>query len=84
MGAVAPIDFEKGLISSINFRWKQGLKGKLHPSIEIPSGFQGILHPLIEIPNDAPEKRLQNFDLNSCQTPDECHRIFFTESMIKL
>ena len=54
MGATAPIDFEKGLIAPINFRWKQGLKGRLHLSIEIPLGLLGILHPLIEIPNDAP------------------------------
>ena len=44
MGAIAPIDI----------CWKQGLKGNLHPSIEISKGLLGILHPSIEIPYDAP------------------------------
>ena len=54
MGAIAPINFEDGLIAPIDFRWKQGLKGNLHPSIENPNGLLSILHPSIEIPNDAP------------------------------
>ena len=54
MGAVAPIEFEKGQIAPIDFHRKQGLKGSLHPSIEIPKDQLGNLHPLIEIPNDAP------------------------------
>ena len=55
MGAIAPIDFEKGLIAPIDFHWKQGLKSNLHSSIEMPNGLLGILHPSIEIHNDAPE-----------------------------
>ena len=51
----APINFEKGQFEPIDFHWKQGLKDKLQPSIEIPYGLLGILHPSIEIPNDAPE-----------------------------
>ena len=54
MGAIAPIDFEKGLTAPINFRWKQESKGILHPCIEILNGLLGILHPSIEIPNDTP------------------------------
>ena len=54
IGAIVPIDFEKFLTAPINFRWKQGSKGILHPSIEILNGLLGILHPSIEIPNDAP------------------------------
>ena len=50
-----PPIFEKGLIAPINFHWKQGLKGNLHPSIEIPNGLLGALHPSIGIPNDAPD-----------------------------
>ena len=53
MGATAPIDFEKGLIAPINFRWKQGLKGNLHSSIEISYALLGILHPSNEISNNA-------------------------------
>ena len=53
MGAIAPIDFEKGLTELINFPWNQGSKGILHPCIEILNGLLGILHPSIEIPNDA-------------------------------
>ena len=55
MGAIAPINFEKGLIATIKFRWKQGQKGNLHPSIDIWSALLGILHPSIEIPYDTPE-----------------------------
>ena len=33
---------------------KHGLKGNLHPSIEIPNSSLGFLDPSIEIPNDAP------------------------------
>ena len=33
MDEIALIDFEKGLIAHIGFRWKQGLKSYLHPSI---------------------------------------------------
>ena len=54
MGAVAPIDFEKGLIVPINFRRKQGLYGNLNPLIEILNGLLGILHPSIGILNKAP------------------------------
>ena len=54
MDALEPINFEKVLIGTINFPWKQGLEGNLHPSIKIPNYLLGILHPLIEIPNDAP------------------------------
>ena len=43
MGAIAPIDF----------CWKKGLKGNLHPSIEIPTSLLGILHPSSEIHDDA-------------------------------
>ena len=60
MVAVGPINFEESLITLIDFCWKQGLKGNLHPSIENLSALLGILHPSIEIPNDAPvyhEKR---------------------------
>ena len=39
MSGIAPINFERGLITPINFRLKQGLKGNLHLSIEIPLGF---------------------------------------------
>ena len=51
MGAIAPIDFEKGLTAPINFLWKQGSKGILHPWIEILNVLLGILHPSIKIPN---------------------------------
>ena len=54
MGAIAPIDFEKSLITPNDFHWKQGLLYNLHPLIEIPYGILGILHPSIEISNDAP------------------------------
>jgi len=33
---------------------KKGLKGNLHPSIEISNSLVSVFHPLIEIPNDAP------------------------------
>ena len=54
MGAIAPIDFEKGLTAPINFLCEQEWKGILHPCIEILNGLLGILQPSIEIPNDAP------------------------------
>ena len=54
MGTIAPISFEDALIAPIDFRWKQGLKGNLHPSVEDPNVLLGILHPSIEIPNDTP------------------------------
>ena len=53
MGAIVPIDFEKGLSAPINFRRKPWAKCILHPLIEILNGLLGILHPSIEIPNDA-------------------------------
>ena len=59
MGAIASIDFEKGLIAPINFLWKQGSKGNLQPCIEIFNGLSGILHPSIEIPYDTPENLLE-------------------------
>ena len=55
MGAITPIDFEKSLTAPMDFRWKQRLKGNLHPLIKIPNDLLGILHTSIEIPNDAPE-----------------------------
>ena len=55
MGAIAPINFEKDLIAPIDFSWKEGFKGNLHPIIETPYGLLGILHPLIVIPSDTPE-----------------------------
>ena len=55
MGAITPIDFEKSLAAPMDFRWKQRLKGNLHPLIEIPNDLLGILHTSIEIPNNAPE-----------------------------
>lgn len=58
MDVIVPIDFKKGLIAPIDFRWKQRLKGILHPSVEIPNGLLDILHPSIEIPNDAPTKKV--------------------------
>ena len=61
MGAIAPIDFEKGLIRHIDFRWKQGLKSDLHTWIEITNGLFGLLHPSNEIPNDAPDRILLGF-----------------------
>ena len=54
MGAIAPINFEKGLIMPIDFNWKHGLKGNLQTSIEIPNGLSGILHPSIEVPKGVP------------------------------
>ena len=54
MGAVVPIDFEKGLSAPINFRRKPWAKCILHPLIEILNGLLGILHPSIEISNDSP------------------------------
>ena len=54
MDAIAPIDFEKGLIAPIDFCWKQGLKDNFHQLVRIPFGLLGIMHPSIEIPNDAP------------------------------
>ena len=55
MDAIATIDFEKGLIAPIEFRWKQGLKGNFHPSFEIYNALSGILNPSIEIHHDAPD-----------------------------
>ena len=51
MGAIAPLDFEKGLIAPIEFCLN---KGNLHQSIKIRNALLGILHPSIEITNDAP------------------------------
>ena len=45
MGAIAPINFEKSLIASIDFCLKQGLKGDLQPLTEIPNRLLAILHP---------------------------------------
>ena len=42
-----------GVIAPIDFSWKQGYKGKLHPSTENPYSLIGILHPSIQIPDDA-------------------------------
>ena len=54
MGTITPIDFKTGPIAPIDFHWKQGLKGNLHSSIEIPNGWSGVSHPLIWIPNNVP------------------------------
>ena len=65
MGAIVPIDFEKGLSAPINFRRKQGLKCNLYPSIEALNGLLGILHPPIEIPDDAPVRWLSFENLSN-------------------
>ena len=52
MGAIAPIDFEKGVLHP-STSWKLGLKGNLHPSIKFPNCWLGLLHPSIEIPYDS-------------------------------
>ena len=64
MGAIAPITFEKVQIGPIDFPWKQGLKGILHPSIEIPNHLLGILYQSIEIPNDAPAYIVYHLRIN--------------------